>query len=160
MPVIAIYIHQITGEDIETVKKKYLPQIPEEMSYEAYLKAEDIIPIVRYELYGVIWYAHPLWARPFKGKSYYEKDMGILLEEIMRLRKLGLEGIEVYHKYHSPEHKHLLGTFAEEMRFLIVGGSDYHWKKQPLKIGDNWLTQIQVEKFLDYLDYLSWGWNK
>lgn len=42
------------------------------------------------------------------------------------LKKVGLDGIEVYHTYHNEEQVSYLLEVAKEKKLLVTGGSDYH----------------------------------
>jgi hypothetical protein len=48
---------------------------------------------------------------------------------ILELGENGLEGLEVYSPYHSPEEQKAFRTFAEARGLLMTAGSDFHGKK-------------------------------
>lgn len=152
---IAKQIQRITWEDLELIKRKYLKPIPESISYKSYLKAEDIIPIIK-ELGWVSWLAHPGRDRPF---SWVTTNQNInyrhLLAEIWRLKKLGMQGLEINHKSHPPLTKQILQKYSHELMMLVVGWSDYHGT--PKKMPDHydiypwtfWLTYEEYDKILN-----------
>ena len=149
---LAKYLSQITWEEINLVKEKYLSQISEEETYSEYLRAEEIIPLVK-ELWWICWLAHPWWDRPFWGKSTNVWiDYKHLLGEIWRLKELGLDWIEVYHKTHILETKRILEKAVNEWMLLVVWWSDYHWKpKSRPEFYDIypwtfWLTEYEYER--------------
>lgn len=154
---IARYLAKITWEEINLVKDKYLSQISEDETYRDYLKAEEIIPIVK-ELWWVCWLAHPWWDRPFNGKSTNEwLDYKHLLSEIWRLKELWLDWIEVYHKTHTYKTKKILEKSVNERMLLVVWWSDYHWKPKnrpeyyDIHPWTFWLTEYEYERIYNIL---------
>lgn len=121
------YISDITWESHESIKSKYLPKVPEDVSYAHYNRAEDIIPIIK-ELWGISWLAHPGWSRPFTSWWSWkqETDYSYLLNEIWRLRKLWMDWIEIHHKSHPKKTIEILSRFRSELMLLALGWSDYH----------------------------------
>jgi len=53
-----------------------------------------------------------------------------LKEFLLKGRKAGLEGIEVYHPYHSRGLSKQLEKFCLYNHFIITGGSDFHGKRR------------------------------
>mgnify|MGYP002800014212 CR=1 FL=1 len=66
----------------------------------------------------------PVLAHP--GNNVKEKDE--LLDEIL---KCGIEGIEVYSTYHSPEQIKYYRKKADDYHLAITCGSDFHGKTKP-----------------------------
>ena len=127
---IASYLSKITWETIDIVKEKYLVQLPEDITYKEYLRAEDVIPIIK-DLWWVCWLAHPWWDRPFFGRATnLNLDYFHLVSEILRLKNLWLDWIEVYHKAHTEETKWILENLCRELMLLVVWWSDYHGKNK------------------------------
>lgn len=151
--VIAQYIQKLTWEDVEIIKANYLPPLPKGLTYANYNRAEDIIPMVN-ELWGVCWLAHPGWDRPYSewGPGSEPNDVTWLLSEIWRLKRLGLDGIEINHKSHTPAIKSVLQRFSSEIFLINVGGSDYHAKPKSkpehidINPGTFGLTMLEYEK--------------
>ena len=52
-------------------------------------------------------------------------------EEIARLKKVGLKGVEVYQTKHDKKTTTKYKNIAEELDLLITGGSDYHGENSP-----------------------------
>ena len=63
--------------------------------------------------------AHP--GVNLKGKEF-------LLEDIL---KLGIDGIEAFSGYHSPEQAAEFYRAAQEHQIIVTCGSDYHGKTKP-----------------------------
>lgn len=57
--------------------------------------------------------------------------------EIGRLARLGLDGLEVYHRDNPPEQRRRLSALAERFGLLATGGSDWHGKGKPNELGEN-----------------------
>lgn len=65
--------------------------------------------------------------------------------ELIRLRSLGLLGLEVYHSDHPPELQAHYHQLAEELDLLPTGGSDFHGKIKPdIQLGTGRLGNIRV----------------
>lgn len=52
-------------------------------------------------------------------------------KEIALLKEHGLEGLEVYSSYHTPEKVEYYKQIAKDLGLLITGGSDYHGAIKP-----------------------------
>ena len=52
-------------------------------------------------------------------------------EELNQLRKMGIDGLEIYHPLHTNEQQEHLRRFAKKHGLLITGGSDYHERPGP-----------------------------
>lgn len=83
-----------------------------------YPAMEEIIDII-HRNHGVAVLAHP--GVNLKGKEY-------LLEDILRL---GLDGIEAFSSYHSPEQARKFYKAAQKNKLPVTFGSDYHGKTKP-----------------------------
>lgn len=89
-----------------------------------YISMEDAITAIR-EAGGVSVLAHP--GQNLKGKEN-------MLPSIV---DLGIEGIEVYSSYHSPEVSLYYKRQADMYGLLVSGGSDFHGKTKPsIHMGD------------------------
>jgi len=74
----------------------------------------------------------PVLAHPITLKLSEEELIAYLKE----LKKLGLKGIEAYYTEHTSDFTNFLLSCAEELGFLITGGSDFHGANKPdIKIG-------------------------
>jgi predicted metal-dependent phosphoesterase TrpH len=59
-----------------------------------------------------------------------------LLKEILRLKEMGLDGLEVYYPYHGKDIIQWLLDITESNNLLISGGSDFHGENTPgIKMG-------------------------
>lgn len=63
-------------------------------------------------------------AHPFN--TFDHKD-----EDLEKLAAAGLDGLEAYSNYHSPEQIDYYRSFAEDHGLLITCGSDFHGEKKP-----------------------------
>ncbi|MEM7333862.1 MAG: PHP domain-containing protein [Chloroflexota bacterium] len=76
-------------------------------------------------------FAHPA-AGSFPGKSLYNEVLPsidiveILMPEFLDNDLLGLDGLEVEYPGHAPEHRELMGQWADAYGLLKTGGSDCH----------------------------------
>lgn len=50
---------------------------------------------------------------------------------ILRVKRLGMQAIEVHHSDHSGEHRELYGSIAAEFGLAVTGGSDFHGGNKP-----------------------------
>lgn len=62
-----------------------------------------------------------------------------LLPELIRLKTLGLDGVECYYSQHTVERRANLEAMAERAGLLVTGGSDFHGKAKP----DVFLGQVE-----------------
>ena len=68
-------------------------------------------------------------------------------EEIARLKKVGLKGVEVYQTKHDKKTTTKYKNIAEELDLLITGGSDYHGENSPgILPGDCGINREQFKK--------------
>ena len=96
--------------------------------------ALDAIAMIR-EAGGIAVLAHPSSLDPTL------RSIPLLLEN---LRKMGLEGVEVYYPSHSPKAVKALLQMADEMGLLITGGSDFHGMERAGYTTDDWLHKTHV----------------
>lgn len=88
-------------------------------------------------------------AHPFR--TFYQQDA--LLEELI---EAGLDGLEVYSNYHSPEHTAWYLNFAKKHGLLISCGSDFHGEKKPsIEMGEYHLEKDGTPYLQSLLDALS-----
>lgn len=115
------------------MKQKYVASIEE--AFERYLKtgapafidkekltAPDAIELI-HQAGGLTILAHPFSL----GFNTYRE----LFDEILALKKLGLQGIEVYYTNYSRDMCRSLRRFAQGNGMLISGGSDFHGSNKP-----------------------------
>lgn len=89
---------------------------------------------------GVAVLAHPF-------RTFYQKD-----KDLEKIISWGLDGMEIYSNYHSPEHIDYYLDFAKRHNLLITCGSDFHGKNKPsIKMGEYGLN----EDGSIYLDHLK-----
>ena len=96
--------------------------------------ALDAIAMIR-EAGGIAVLAHPSSLDPTL------RSIPLLLKN---LRKMGLEGVEVYYPSHSPKAVKALLQMADEMGLLITGGSDFHGMERAGYTTDDWLHKTHV----------------
>lgn len=74
-------------------------------------------------------------AHPYR--TFYKQDA--LLEELI---EAGVDGLEVYSNYHSPEQTKWYKAFAQNHGLLMSCGSDFHGEKKPdIEMGDYHMTE-------------------
>ena len=59
------------------------------------------------------------------------KDENQLEELISKLKKAGIQGVEVYYSGHTPDQTRLYAELAKRHDLLMTGGSDFHGAIQP-----------------------------
>ena len=80
-----------------------------------------------------------------------------LLESIMAV---GVEGLEVFSSYHSPEQTQFYLDFARQHGLLITAGSDYHGKIKPsIQIGSSPCDGLEEEIIQSLKQALSKRWG-
>lgn len=89
------------------------------------LTAERAIATVR-GAGGVAVLAHPI---------QLTRDRDLLSKVLLRLRELGLEGIEVIHPDQKAGTRQGMAHYARRLGLLMTGGSDYHGKPHGAKLG-------------------------
>ena len=107
-----------------------------------YVKMPDFTESVKkiHEAGGIAVVAHPF-------TSFYKKEdmLQVLLDS-------GIDGVEAYSNYHTPEQNLYYENFAKEHGLLITCGSDFHGSKKPSihlgeygleKDGSAWLEQFK-----------------
>lgn len=72
-------------------------------------------------------------------------------ELMIRLKRRGLMGLEIYHSEHSPEMQAHYRQLAEELELLPTGGSDFHGAAKPdIDLGTGMNGNVRVPReFLD-----------
>lgn len=104
-----------------------------------YPAMEEIIDTI-HRNHGAAVLAHP--GVNLKGKE-------VMLEDILRL---GLDGIEAFSSYHSPEQAQAFYKAAREHGGSVTCGSDYHGKTKPsISLGQHGCTvsEEEMEEMLD-----------
>lgn len=90
------------------------------------LTAADAVALLKQEGATVIM-AHP-----------YQSGLSIneLTEELIRLKELGLDGLEAYYNDHTPSRTAALLELANRLNLAVSGGSDFHGEPKPdIKLG-------------------------
>ncbi len=91
------------------------------------VESPDLIESIRrvHEAGGTAVLAHPF-------NTFYKKE-----DDLQELLDAGLDGIEVYSNYHSPEQIDWYRDYAEKHNLLITCGSDFHGEKKPdIRMGE------------------------
>lgn len=96
-----------------------------------------------HEAGGIAVLAHP--------PVYHSEE---LLEELI---ELGLDGIEVWHPYHSPEQTAQLLQLAEQHGLVTTGGSDFHgmYARTSRPLGSTSAPDEAIAQLLDYKEKKS-----
>ncbi len=66
-------------------------------------------------------------AHPFS----WTKDPQALRQGLVRLKDIGVDGIEAHYQAYSAEQRRFLLSLAHELDFLVTAGSDYHGDNKP-----------------------------
>lgn len=85
------------------------------------IQPEDAIGLIR-KAGGVAVLAHPL---------LYHLTLEELEAMIKDLKKLGLQGIEVFYSMNQKEDENLMFSLAKKWELLMTGGSDFHGSTKP-----------------------------
>ena len=97
---------------------------------------EQVIQLIRAGG-GIPVVAHPV--RLMLPHDEVERDV------LLRLKKAGLLGLEVYHSEHSPELQRYYLNLANELELLPSGGSDFHGAAKPdTKLGSGRNGNVRV----------------
>ncbi len=68
---------------------------------------------------------------------------------ILRVKRLGMQAIEVHHSDHAAEHRELYGSIAAELGFAVTGGSDFHGGNKPeVDLGTGRRGNVEVPREL------------
>ncbi|HEY5648229.1 MAG TPA: PHP domain-containing protein [Nitrospiria bacterium] len=115
------------------LEKKVVPTM--QQAFEKYLKKgapayvekfrftpEDTIRLI-HEGGGVAVLAHPF--------TVYKSNQEVLDQEVGKLAKAGLDGIEVYYSTYSSDQSRKYRYLAEQNDLLFSGGSDFHGSHKP-----------------------------
>jgi predicted metal-dependent phosphoesterase TrpH len=86
------------------------------------LKFEEASHII-HQSGGLAVLAHPI---SLGFKNYQE-----LGKEILKLKAMGLDGVEVWYPNHDRYFSHWLADFSKSEKLAITGGSDFHGKHKP-----------------------------
>ena len=54
----------------------------------------------------------------------------------MRLKKIGLDGLECYYSRYSADDSEMIRNIAEENGMCVSAGSDYHGKNKTVVLGE------------------------
>lgn len=79
-------------------------------------------------------------AHPGQFNSYY------LIDDLV---KAGLDGIEMYHQYHTDEDHKIIAQYREKHDLILTGGSDYHGKygAKEIQIGEITTPEEYIKYF-------------
>lgn len=89
-------------------------------------------------------------AHPFKTKKNDDK----LMQYILELKEMGLDGIEAHYSTHTNAQNKSLEEFAKSNGLIRTYGSDYHGEGRAFKIGDLDFD-IQEEEFRELLNSIK-----
>ena len=80
-----------------------------------------------------------------------------IADEILALKKQGLEGIEVYYPSHSNDINNWLRKFAGDNNLLITGGSDFHGVVKPdIQLGNGYGNlEVPDQVYWDLVTYMD-----
>jgi predicted metal-dependent phosphoesterase TrpH len=96
--------------------------------------ARDAIAMIR-EAGGITFLAHPSSLDPSL------RSTSSLLKE---LKKVGLDGVEVYYPSHSPKTVKTLLKMAQDLGLLISGGSDFHDSERSGNKVNDWVRKTNI----------------
>jgi predicted metal-dependent phosphoesterase TrpH len=86
---------------------------------------------------GVAVIAHPMASH--RGRVISSETFGSIINS-------GLDGIEVYHRDHTPDEKRELINLAKEFDLVMTGSSDYHGNGKLNMLGEYTTHPKQWEK--------------
>ena len=92
--------------------------------------AEEAISAIK-QAGGVSVYAHPLG-----GEREPRIDRERLERRVLRLKKIGLDGLECYYSRYSADDSEMIRNIAEENGMCVSAGSDYHGKNKTVVLGE------------------------
>jgi 3',5'-nucleoside bisphosphate phosphatase len=100
---------------------------------------------------GIVVMAHLL--APERSPFSKEKTEKILFDLVKRMKKQGLDGLEVHYPLHTRKQEKILLKLAKKYNLLISGGSDWHGEKSKpsIKMGMAGLDEKQFIKFKETL---------
>ena len=115
------------------VKKGYFKSQNEAFESVLYFGGPAYVPNERIGLQEAVELVHNASGLAIIAHPYKIKDQNILPEAV----KVGVDGLEVYYPYHTPELVKSYLAFAHEHRLKISGGSDFHGVKgkYPKRLG-------------------------
>jgi len=96
--------------------------------------ARDAIAMIR-EAGGIAVLAHPSSLDPSL------RSIPLLLKE---LKKVGLDGVEVYYPSHSSKAVKALLKMVEDLGLLMTGGSDFHGSERPGNNVNDWVRKTNI----------------
>lgn len=133
----------------EEAREIWLPQIPDEERYRSYIDCRELIRLAHENGCAVI-LAHPGWIRAYKAEEFVDETA--LFLAITELARLGLDGIEVYHRLNSEDMRAKLLSLARTLELIVTGGSDFHGKPRCV-FRENGTTEEQLERLLARIRY-------
>ena len=132
------------AKDPDDAFRKYIGEDAPTYVERQSLSTEEVIAFIK-EGGGVPAIAHPVRL----SLPHDETERRILL----RLRAVGLRGLEVYHSEHPPHLQSYYLRLAEELKLLPVGGSDFHGAAKPdIALGSGRNGNVRVPR--DFLDQM------
>lgn len=128
---------------IDQAFKQYLAAGGKAYEPKKVLGAADAISLLKKEQATV------MLAHPFQ----YALGMDVLAEELIKLKDLGLDGLEAYYNDHSPSKVQALAKLAAKLDLQISGGSDFHGDAKPaISLGTGRGSMHIPESVLETLD--------
>ncbi len=116
---------------VSSTAKYYLPT-PSPTTHEVVAAVKDAG--------GVIVIAHA--GDPQRNRNLLsDRQIGRLIDE-------GLDGLEVWHRGNPPEQRERLLGIAVKHDLLVTGGSDWHGKGKPNKLGENLTDDATIREIL------------
>lgn len=89
----------------------------------------------------------------------YKTELGLILQESLLLKSMGLDGIEARYPDHTADTEHILLEHAQNNDLLIIGGSGFHGDgegehKPGLSLGCKGMNQAEYDVFTkSYINY-------
>ncbi|MBQ8749344.1 MAG: PHP domain-containing protein [Clostridia bacterium] len=111
------------------------------------LKVEEVIDLV-HSCGGVICWAHPCITRHKNDNKLFSLDE--IRQKARELKKIGLDGIEVYTAFTTAEEEACIDSIAKELGLARVGGSDFH------RTGDKFCQEnLKEENYLELVQKIK-----
>ena len=87
----------------------------------------------------------PVWAHALGGEGEEHISQELLLKQLKKMKKYGIEGMECYYSRYSKEEIEFLVKTAKENNLFITGGSDYHGKNKDIPLGRLNTDNIKID---------------
>lgn len=142
------YADNVKGETKQDyIFRKYLNPVFEEVRKEKKgISKEQCFKLIK-DANGYVFFAHP---------NSYAKTYEDLKQELIYMKSIGLDGVEVYHPNIPDYYRKWLLDLANELDLMISGGTDYHGStvKPDIQIGTGRCGNVDIDE-LELVDKIK-----